>query len=621
MTTASPLSPTQAQPAKAPTVPASGSRRASGPRPRKVLVAHLQGDTVRLVTARPGAAGEPPLVVEDARSVAASSLTGSDPTPRSGVDYAVIILPTFSAVGRVVTGEMPEDGDSVTLAGVASLLAEAHLGSVPSHRRSAGVLRLSESGPSATAVVGWLGTTPPPLLALSESRRVDSWLPEFMALAWLARVGRSGARSDTSPDSVSVYADRRSGEIASVAAGPERVWVRNLVEDPEDDWRGAVLDACEQCLAAAGAERVEPIEPDPDQAVTLVINGAAQLGSRLGGVPADPAWLREYGVALGGAAWALMAAPNERTIGELRQEPPSAGSRWVTATVNWFSSPVRAGALIAACLALLMLIPLATTYARVLALRQEVERTGGSDQALRLAEEADLYALARERSWPVTRLLAELVGTAPRDVSIDTVNIKVGDPVRVGGTSDSPDAVTRWRAELAQNRVFENVQIPRSASDPGGAFELTARIAQPLLALAGDPAAIERANREAARNATVIETPTAAPATAARTTAGTGRTPLPSTGTNRRTPARNGSGGAPAAPTGTPLPAADRTAVAVPRPLTDAQINAMDRATVVREFGERRRASLQSSVSPEERARLENEVAKLRDRLQSGGGS
>lgn len=612
-----------AQPIQAPAAPTSAARRPAGPRPRKVLAAHLQGDTLRLVTARAGAAGEPPLVVEDARSIAAAALSGNDPTPRSGVDCAVIVLPTFSAVGRVVPGEFPQDGDPATLAGVASLLAEAHLGSAPAHRRSAGVLQLSEHGPSATAVVGWLGTTPPPLLALSEARRIDAWLPEFVALAWLARVGRAGTASggDASAGAVSVYADRRTGEIAVVAAGPERVWVRNLVEDPEDDWRGAVLDACEQCLEAAGAEGVEPVEPAPDHDVTLVVNGAAQLGSRLGGVPADPAWLREYGVALGGAAWALMAAPSERTIGDLRQEPPSAGSRWVTATVNWFSVPLRAGALIAACLVVLMLIPLATSYARVQALRREVERTAGSDQALRLAEEADLYALARERSWPVTRLLAELVGTAPRDVSIDAVTIKVGDPVRVAGTSESPDAVTRWRAELAQNRVFENVQIPRSASDPGGAFELTARIAQPLLALAGDPAAIERANREAARNATIIETPSAPPATTARAPVGPGRTPLPAAPTNRRTTGRNGTAGAPAAPAGTPLPAADRAAVAVPRPLTDAQISAMDRATVVREFGERRRASLQSGISPEERARLENEVAKLRERLQSGGGS
>jgi len=57
-----------------------------------------------------------------------------------------------------------------------------------------------------------------------------------------------------------------------------------------------------------------------------------------------------------------------------------------------------------------------------------------------------------------------------------------------------------------------------------------------------------------------------------------------------------------------------------PDPLTDAQIESMDRSQLVREFGLRRKASSYPELSPEDEQRLKEELDKIRAKLREGRG-
>jgi hypothetical protein len=635
---------------------AGGGAGGSGAvRPQRVLVVHRQGESLRLLTARIGKPGETLIVVEEARSILSASLTlkaAKELPVRAGVERLLAILPPDAAATRPVVAdappELPPDATPDAVAGIMALVAEAHAPGVASHRRAAGLVSLAPGLTPTACSVAWSGPIGDALTSLDRARGVDAWLSEVLALAWLTRLSTLGgnAPSATAAGAVrpSLYAQRRDAGIclcvqgASAAAtgaadesapNPGRLILRSLLTDPGEDqgvgaWeqelRDAMLDVCE----LAGVESVPTIEPTGD--VALLIAGRSTLSARFGGVPDDPAWLRDYAIALGGAAFELLATPSQRPVAMLSNDPPGSGHRWLGGLVEFFARPLVAAAVFLLVGALVLSVPVYASYDKLRRVKVEVAKLRAVDDGVaRAAAEADLLALTQERRWPVTALIAELVGSAPKEISVESVSFKAPEPgakageatLRVTGTVSALDADTRWRSALAAGTTFRSPEARRTATEVGGAFELGLSVASALAPMNADPKTLESLARSAGENATLVEI-SDAPASAGSAGPASGAATRPVNANAR--PRGRDNARAPQQPTGTPLPASDRQLLAVPIALTDAQIARLDRAGVTREFGDRRRASLQPGVSANDKQRLEEEVAKLRARLVSTGG-
>lgn len=605
-----------------------GTNGVSGPaRAARVLAVHARRGELRLLTVRAGKAGEPALIVEDARTVSAASLVGKgarDVPVRPGTDAIVAVLPAARCVARTVDAKLP-DSETATaeeLAQALALVAEVSAPAAPAHRRAAGVVGggVGASAGSAVAVTSWQGAPEAALAALDAARGIDAWVPEFAALWWLARVG--GGASAEAAGQPSLSADRDSGGVCAVAAGAERLGVRQLIEDAGDAeaWTdaltqtvsGAARQAGLSATAGLGAELARELAAEQ---APLLVAGRRTLGRPIPGA-GDERWLADYGLCLGAAAAALMADAGERPLMGTAVNPPGTGQRWVAAAIAWLAHPVRAAAAVVLCLAVLLATPWAVASARLARLERQQSEAGKANEGLeKAAVEADYAALLREKRWPMTKLLAELVGTAPKEVQLDSVTIdtaaaRAGTPIRVMGTTTSAEAVIAWRTAMSKGPVFESVQTPRTGEGQS-TFELQARVAQPLLAMASDPATLARIQRDAEANSRSTT------ADALKGAGTTGTRP----GTATRSTGRSGGGGAPSGPTdaGTPLPRPDAaTARPLPAPLSDAQIAALDMNGVRAEFAQRAPAARRPNISPEDKSRLETEVAKLRERLTSG---
>lgn len=605
----------------------AGGAGAAGERPTRVLGVHAQGADLKLVTVRAGRSGvEGPVVIEDARSVSAASLVGKGAREiplRPGTEAVAGVLPASRSVVRVVDARLPEGllaGDRASageLANALALIAEMNLPASPAHRRAAGVLGNAPGTGSAVVVTGWQGEPDGALDALDRARSggIEAWVPECAALWWLARIG-----CPSTAGAPSLSADRSTGGVCALAAGPEKLALRQLVEDGNDP--AAWAEALESALAAASRQAgVQNSRLDAELASEpwpLVVGGRRTLERSIPGAGSER-WLSEYGLALGAAAAALLSADAERGLLAMSVNPPRTGGRGLASVVAWLSHPARAACVAAATLGLVLATPWAVASARLArAERAEKAASGVNEGLSRAAAEADYLALLRDKRWPMTKMLAEVVGSAPREIQLDGVQIdtaaaRSGTPIRVTGTTTSAEAVIGWRTAMSKGVVFESVQTPRTGEGQS-TFELTARVAQPMMAMVSDAATLARFMRDAEANSSSTTLDALKSASASKGSTRPGGTGSASKAGGRPTPGAATDGG-------TPLPRPDATAPRpLPAPLSDAQIASLDINAVRREFAERAPAALRPNISPEDKARLQAEVAKLRDRLSSGGG-
>ncbi|MFN5662719.1 MAG: PilN domain-containing protein [Planctomyces sp.] len=603
---------TQQQPGKPiePT-PAAG-QPAGAPRkagPARVAAVAVRAGQAFVLSLRLGRAGEPPVVVESSQVLAASVLADRQALAKlvpAGVDV-VGVIPASAAAVRTVRAELPVDAPADALVGPLSLMAEAQYPSSPAHRRGAGRLVMSgDQAVPAYAVTTWTGSA-------GDVERLGNmakaWVPEQVALSWLHRL--SGSRGA----GMSVIADRDSGWIVMAGIGREGVSLRTVRDDPEDH------EAFAQTLSDAMEEAAEAIDAQVPASLAS-LNGVARSirlsggTSALAGIARDerPEWLANFGTCLGAGAAYLLSDPAEAGLVSMRLAPPRVGGQIVQRVLTVLGSPVVVIAAAGLLASAVLFGPLAAAAMRKSTLEQRAASMAGSQgQAQSVKDEADLFALQRERRWPMTRLIGELVGTIPAGITIETMSFERGKPVTITGSATDGDVVSEWRSTINGGRVFRDAQIPELATGSVPVrFTLRADVAQPLLALSGDAATLRRGTEAAARNASFTDAP--AGGGAARSGSVSGGGGAGSSGGQGGSSRAANSGGSRAAA------ADDRPIVAVPPPLTDAQIDALDRAGIVREFGSRRSAAQQPSLDEATKGRLNAEAEKLRNRLTAPAG-
>ena len=596
----------------APAEPRRSFRRLQG----RVAAVHRQGPNWRIVVAEVsgggtsgGGGGEGPgqgVNVIDARTADAAAIPAL--LREHKVARVITVIPAADTVCRSIP--LPE-GDPAEIVSALSLLAEAELpASIPAHRRAGGILRPGPADAAPLALlVGWperggAGAAADPLESVPEHTRL--WVPESVALAALARA-RGGCR-------LALYADRNAGSVALLASGPSRSLARILRADTstDDAWRASISDAAEQLAAIVNGSLSVP---DAAGSAERFLHLDAPAGGplRLPGVQHDAARTTDDGLALGAI---LACAGPDSTLEPLLSIRPSATNHGGTVPdriFTWLSAPVRAGAVIAASLALVLLVPLAVAAARNAAL----ERRAGSLDALRerleaADREAAFYDLLRARRWPMTKLLADVAGAAPVGIRVESIDLspdQAGPGLLVRGTAPSADAVTEFAANLAATRIVTDIATPSIAAEGLGVlFQLQARVVAPLFR--APPAAdfaeqtlAQRLYGEAASRIRLVDS---------------GDAPAPRPAEPSRAARREPSASRETRQPDAPSP----RAAEVPPPLTDEAIAAMDRPTVIREFAARRLAATRAAPGSADRQRLDDEVAKLKQRLdafRSGG--
>lgn len=598
----------------APASPATPARpgpaaRAAAPKALTRVVALAGGgEGIRVLTLR--AAGAPGrFSLERAETIAPAALGAA--LARLKPEGVVGVIPAAQVVARAVKGA-PAAGDAAAVAGAMELVAEAHAppGLEP-HRRAAGLLPGAPAG-AGLLVAGWVG--PPPAWSAGLAVEGLRWLPEPAALgALLPLVGRSGP-------GLTLLADAASGAITLLGRGPgaePTVLARVLREDGSDpaEWRRAVEEAHADGLAALEL----PPDPHPDLAerpsdpLTLLLPERDAPAS-VDGLPHEPAWLAAYGPALGAAAFALGAPPAAAPLLSMSALAPTRRKNPAQAVLAWLAPPRRAIAVVAACLALLLLGPVAFAYARLELLRsQAAALPADSGDLSAAAAQSEYYDLLRIRRWPMTKLLGDLLASAPAGVTVDTVTLEHGRPLEVGGVASNIDAVAQWRTALGASRVFAEVATPliEGGTSPMR-FELRAAVAQPTLAgvspLSGGPVAAAAPTPDGPDRPAATGSARREPRNADRTDR-TDRTERAerSDRTERRPAA--------ATPTASTLPPEP------PAPLSDEQIAALSSSKAMVEWAQRRAFSVRPGLDPAVKARLEEEVAKLQRRRREAGGA
>lgn len=571
------------------------------PLPARLAAVRRDGGQWHVVVARTDGPG-----VSVVHAVTAPNAEAVDALLREHrVGGVVAVIPAGETICRPAS--IPPSPSPAAAAEALALLAEAELpAAIPAHRRAGGIVpALNDESPAIPLLVAW-----PQRVADAEQgadepeTRPLAWVPELVCLAALARA--------TGGCTLAVRADRASGAVAIVAAGPGRAAARVLRADTSSDqaWTAAVAEAAERTAQAVGAA-AQGVRGD---AALQLLGPAGEVApTSVSGVRADAAWLAAYGAGVGAILALTTADEAGAPLLSMRPEAEEDVSGPLGRTLAWLSAPVRAGAVLAACAASLLFVLLGVAAARASVLERRAAGQTPLEERLAAADrEVAFYDLLRARRWPMTKLLADIAGAAPVGVRLDSIDLapeggSAASGLVVRGTASSADVVTEFTKNLSDTRIFADVATPSIAPESGGdgvTFQLQARIAAPLFR---------------ARPAADFAEQTLAQRLYGDRAAEAGRADTePDDRDGERRRARGGERSA-----GTSARAEPSSAPAeAPPALSDDEIAAMDRPTLVREFGARRLAMAKQSPGSPERQRLEAEVEKLRTRLAetSGGG-
>lgn len=589
-----------------------------GEAPRRALALHRQAEHWQAVLAE-NRSGR--LHVVEHHSIASrdgdrlgSLIARSDP------DRLVVVLPGGSVVCRVL--EVPALDDAAA-GQAAELQAEADLPSVlPAHRRRCALLPWRTPVDNRLAAAfGWPGRAPE---SVSPSIGAPTYTGEAAALLELLILSGAGEGTIASLDR-----DHHSIELASHVNGltvvrtarlgeerwsteAARVMVETALSAGADD--AALADIEQRASSAARAQR---------QCLLADADCLARLARMIPGTSADAAWWNRCGVAAGAA---LAALGPRRAIAELLDEPPQPPRGAILSLLTWLGDRAHARGVVLAALLLIVVAPVLGGWSRYAILEHKTRQLDKvSADARERKAEADFFRTLRRHRWPMTKILADVAGMAPYDLTFESINIDSTSGITISGSTSlaHQSKVFDFHGLLLSSRLFSQVKSPNVTSGEDKIeFELQATV-QDAHAKAerphNEPLAVVLYGEEArgkplgqyifsafslgsggARPRTPSSSPTRGPVSAPGTLdGGSSGSPFsfPGLGAGDDGSARSGATGGGGDPSEKPLPP----------PLSDAEIAKMDLAAVNKAMVDR------GSVKHREQ-RLQDEYDKLLQR-------
>ena len=374
------------------------------------------------------------------------------------VEFCLSILPAGDVVCR--TCALPQAPDAQLLPALQLQAETVVQGVAPQHRQGMAVLHRAEGESSRSGlIVAW------PERGASPNLPTDK--PVFFApdVACLAAV-LNGYRTEEPL----LYVDRSNGSISMAMSHAQGATFRASRESARsrEQWLQSVNRLILETAMSVGHSDdyadtsmqhadawLEQLQPGAGE-LFLPESLVATCATRIDGSPADAAWWAKYGIAAG----ALLGSQDElRPLVTLQSEQPVDNPTVWEKWGNRLSSRKAAAMWLIAAVAVLALAPLAVAGGRVLVLHlkvgdlQEFEEQQ-SEREIQLA----MYEELSKDTWPMAKLLADVVNCAPPEVTLETVILDEDDnKIDTRGTADSDLAVLEMVDNLIETRLFEDV--------------------------------------------------------------------------------------------------------------------------------------------------------------------
>lgn len=451
----------------------------------RVAVLHRAAGEVRALVAEAGA-GRPRVVAFSRFGPQDAARVDAWLDDQGAVDV-VAVLPSAAAVCR--TCALPA-ADESALAQALALQAEALLpGAAPPHRMASAVLPAAAGEPGrAGLIVAWPEAA---RVDLPPTRRDVDFAPDVAGVAAVLGAAR--------PAEPLVGLDPATGSVALALSHAGGIVFRAARGDSSSPaaWRESVARIVAETALSAGhagsftetlveALRRQAAGLEPTAAALLLPAELLETARRSIHVDrADPSWWREYGVAAGVALARLgPLAPLTR----LRWAAPLESPSLLRQAVERLSNPGTAARIVAACVLVVMLAPLAGAGLRLGLIKLKYRGVESDLDALdETRTRLVIYEDLSEQSWPMAKLLSDIACCTPRSVDIDQVHLRRGEPIRLGGRVrpheklSAQEVVAQMQENLAATRIFSGFRITWGKGDNFQSYEFTlsADVARP----------------------------------------------------------------------------------------------------------------------------------------------
>jgi Tfp pilus assembly protein PilN len=555
-----------------------------------------------------------------------------------GVNRIVRVLPANDAVVRCGDIPMTASGDAAT---AAALLAEAELpAGLPAFRRAGAAApvfatRRESESLAPLLMTAWLerNTIPAPILLgeKGEPSSNETWAAPVSTLAALLCRAAGAVQGTAAQGGVfgAITADRTSATVTALRLDGDAPVARVILDDPDDNqsWEEVIRNA----ELLAGLSEPSGSHTSADTFTTLsgpALSALADSFTRKGvaGPSIDARWLSMYGPALGAAL--LLSDASLSPLAALSAQPARIKLNALQRTGIWLSNSRRAWTVVAVCGLLILLIPFGAAWVRQNVLTQKASALEEFNKGSKNIELAGaVYTQLEKSRLPMVKLLSDIAACAPIDLVVQNVTLGSDTGLSLTGIAQTREQVTQFETDLKKTKLFKNVNSPSVENRPQGGveFQMTAKVADPHLKVtwpaeeqilrdfASQPLAI----RKAIEGVTMENLPKAEPAKSGSSWS------INNLEDENRPRQRDSSSGRSSGSDG-----AKKTTIESSEPppaLAEDAIAKLDKSTTMREFTQRTKflrsnAKLESSI----KSRLEDEVAKLRARLQtlqSSGGA
>lgn len=404
------------------------------------------------------------------------------------VGRVIGVLPGSAIISR--TCSLP-NGSQAQLDAAIKLQAETQLlGSVPSHRMATAVLQAAPGEPNRSGLI----------LAWPESANVPK-LPTSMPATFAPVIASLAALLNGSrPDEPLLLVDRKDGSIALSLTHANGAVFRAARVDTSSSDRGTqdiLRSLTETALSVSHTsqyvdgmlEKVRAQLDDSsfsDTALLLPASMPETLATRLHGAPATEDWWTKYGIPAG----AILASTDQLApLTQLKSQPPVTKPSRMRSLSSSISDGRMAFKLIAACILIVILAPVAFAGLRLLVLNI---RYPGLDDRLKEIEKSKqqlaMYSDLKNQAWSMTKILSDVVISAPEGIELDSIAVDFGKELRVKGTAKSQgdmsanDVILTMQSNMQEYGVFTQA---RPSWDNGNAmgttfeFSLVANILDP----------------------------------------------------------------------------------------------------------------------------------------------
>jgi len=404
------------------------------------------------------------------------------------VGRVVGVLPASSIICR--TCNLP-NGPQLQLENALRLQAETQLlGSVPTHRLSTAILHESEGEPNRTGLIlAWPESSEAPKPPTSLP---TTYAPVVASLAALL----NGSR----PNEPLLFVNRHDGSLAlSMTHANGAIFRAARIESPTDDagLKSILRSVTETALSVGhtgefidetNAQIRSQLETAPfaDASLILPTSMTSELASRLHGAPASSDWWAKFGIAAG----AVLAASDQLApLTQMLFKKAALKPSRVRELSTLLSDRKVALKLLAACLAIVVFAPVAFSGFRLLIL---TIRYPNLDEQLKEIETSThslaMYKDLKSNAWSMTKVLSDLVSSAPEGIELETIAIDHGKELRIKGTArahndaSATDAVQFMQSNMQQYQVFKDIRPSWDSPNPQGTsydFSLVARVNDP----------------------------------------------------------------------------------------------------------------------------------------------